>query len=244
MVKLSNKILNRIKKEKVTPKPRWYFILIHTLLGTAILSSMIIGSIAVAIIIRHCTLTDWELAHQFTGGHLHSFFMFIPYIWIIFIGFSILLADLLFKHTKKGYRIEPWKIISASIVLSIIGGGLFFITKADKPIENELRKNIPPYVQWEKRRNRMFIVPEKGALAGELTEIKSDKEWILIDFKNKQWSVDVGQAKTHGENNFKPGIKIGILGKMIDEKHFQARQIKLWRMGENSHFHRKRSLKK
>ncbi len=152
MSKLSNKILDKIKKGKVTPKPRWYFVLMHTLLGTAILTSIIIGGIAVAIVIRNLSLTDWELARQSAGGHVRSFFMIIPYIWIIFIGLTIFLADLLFRHTKKGHRIEIWKIIAASVAISMVLGGLFFITKADKPFEDGLRRNLRPYEQWEKKR--------------------------------------------------------------------------------------------
>ena len=229
MSKLSSKILEKIKKEKVTPKPRWYFMLMHTLLGTAILSSILIGSIAVAIVIRHFTLTDWELARQFAGGHVRSFFLIIPYIWIIFIGLTIFLADLLFKHTKKGHRIEPWKIITASVAISIVLGGLFYITKADQPIHEGLRRNLRPYEQWENKRNEIFAAPERGVLAGEIVKINSDEEWIVVDFKNKRWFVDISDAMMRNEFSFEVGMRIGMKGKMIDKDHFKAERIGPWR---------------
>lgn len=229
MSKLSHRILRKIKKEKVTPKPKWYFMLMHTLLGTAILTSIIIGGIAVAIVIRHFTLTDWQLARQFAGGPVRSFIMLIPYIWLIFIGITILLADLLFKHTKKGYKIEPWKLAIASILISIILGGLFYIAKADKPIEEGLKRNLRPYEQWQNRRNQMFAAPEKGVLAGEIIEINSDEEWIVVDFKNKKWLVNISEAHTPIRIGFEVGMKVGMLGEMIEKGHFKATRIAPWK---------------
>jgi hypothetical protein len=222
MTKLSNKILDKIKKEKMTPKPRWYFLLMHTLLGTAILTSIFIGGIAVAIVIRQLTMTDWELARLSAGGHIRSFFMIIPYIWIIFIGLTILLAEVLLKHTKKGYRIESWKLATASIVLSLFFGGLFFITNADRPIKEGLKEHIPPIERWENKRNEIFVAPERGVLAGEIIEISHDLEWIIIDFEGRQWFIDISEAKMRQEIPFEPGMFVGMKGEMIDEEHFFA----------------------
>ncbi|HHE40562.1 MAG TPA: hypothetical protein ENL10_03565, partial [Candidatus Cloacimonetes bacterium] len=234
MSKLSNKILRKIKKDKVTPKSRQYFMLMHTLLGTAILTSIIIGSMAVAIVIRHFTVTDWELARQFAGGHVQSFFMLMPYIWIIFIGLTIFLADILFKHTKKGYKIEPWKLVAGSIAISIILGGLFYVVKADKPIEEGLRQNLRPYEQWENRRNQMFAAPERGVLAGEIIEVNSDEEWIIIDFKGQKWFVDISDTMMRKDIPFKTGMRVGMIGEMLDKDHFKAKRIGPWRKEMNS----------
>lgn len=231
MNKLSSKILRKIKKDKVTPKSRQYFMLMHTLLGTAILTSIIIGSLAVAIVIRHFTVTDWELARQFAGGHVQSFFMLMPYIWIIFIGLTIFLADMLFKHTKKGYKIKPWKLVAGSIAISIILGGLFYIVKADKPIEEGLRQNLRPYEQWGNRKNQMFAAPEKGVLAGEIIRINQTEEWIIVDFKDKKWFVDISDAMMRGELSFEVGMRVGMIGEMIDQDHFKAERIGPWRNG-------------
>ena len=40
--------------------------------------------------------------------------------------FTLWVNQLSFKHTKKGYKIQPWKIAIGSIVISVILGGLFF----------------------------------------------------------------------------------------------------------------------
>ncbi len=229
MNKLSQKIIEKIKKNKINPKPKWYFILMHTLVGTATLSSILIGAIATAIVIRHLSLTDWELMHHSMGGHIRSFFMIVPYIWIIFIGITILLAELIFKQSEKAYRIESWKITLISIITSIFLGGLFYITNADRPIENGIRNNFHPYLQWEHERMKKLIMPEKGIIAGEIIQSDKNKKWIVIDFKNHKWIVDIRAAEKNNKINFKKGMQVGIIGEMIDKTHFKAGKIHLRR---------------
>ena len=228
MTKLSSKILEKIKREKMTPKPRWYFALMHTLLGTAILSSVMIGGIAVAIVIRDLTLTDWELARQFAGGYTRSFIMLIPYIWLIFIGLTILIADSLYKHTKKGHRIRLWQLIAISITLSVIFGILFFFAKADQPIEESLNKNFQPYAAWKNKRDQVFVAPEKGVIAGKLVkrEESEREEWKIIDFKGKEWTVDINNT---ADFELQKGMSVVIKGERTNGEHFKAEGIKPWR---------------
>ena len=240
MTKFSSKILDKIKQEKVTPRPRWYFILIHTLLGTAILCSIIIGGIAVAIFIRHLALTDWEIARQYAGGHMQSLILVIPYIWLIFIGFTLLLADSLYKHTKKGHRLRLWQLIGLSIGLSVIFGCLFYFTKADQPIEFSLSQNVPGYAEWKIRRDQVFVAPEKGIIAGEIVEIDENGKITVVDFKKQKWIIDKSEIKTANDNEpLEIGERVGVIGKwilerpeVIDEttgfRYFKAIKINPW----------------
>lgn len=230
MTKLSSKILRKIKEGKVTPKSRWYFIFIHILLGTAILTSIMIGGMAVAIIIRHCAATDWEMADRFSNGPVRSFFLIIPYIWFILIGITIFFADTLFKYTKKGYRVKLWQIITASVALSIILGSIFFFTKADRPVEEGLRTNVESYAEWIEKRNRLFADPEKGILAGKIIFIEPNQVWELLDFHGKEWLVETSNAANNFYFNAEAGMYVGMIGEMISQNHFRALRINPWRI--------------
>lgn len=229
MEKLSDKILDRIKEQKVRPKARWYFILMNILLIAAIVFSIIIGSLAVAIIIRHFSWADWELAHHFSGSRLKSFFLLLPYLWLIFILFAIFFADQLFKHTKTGYRIKSWVILLSSILLSLNFGYILYLVKLDRSFEDVLITNIPMYQSWETRRDQLFAAPEMGVLAGQIIKIKSEDEWELLDFANHEWEIDVRKAKIR--NDFTPveGLHVGIIGEPTDKNEFQAKVVTLWK---------------
>lgn len=231
MNRLSDKILEKIKEKKVKPKPRWYFILMHTVLLFAMVLSIIVGSIGIAIVIRHFSWTDWELAQRFSGGHVRSFFVLLPYLWLALIVLAVILADQLFKHTKRGYRFRPWLIILGSIVLSINFGYIFYLAKLDRPVEDVLKTKLPYYEAMEQKRNKLFAAPEMGVLAGEIKSIPSDQEWVIMDFRNHEWVVYIGEARF--KQNFVPveGLKVGLLGDLTPEDYFKARVITLWKMG-------------
>lgn len=229
MDRLSHKILDKIKTENVTPKSRWYFIGLNSLLILAIILSIIVGSIAMAVIIRHFALTDWELAHQFTGGHIQSFFIFLPYLWLIFILVAIFSADALFKQTKTGYKWRSWTIALGSIILSANFGYITYLIKIDQPLEDLVLTNIPFYKQWENDQDKLFAAPDMGVLAGRILEVNSEKEWILVDFADHRWLVSVDQAKMKNDFIPKAGLPVGMLGEPLDNNHFDAKMITLWR---------------
>lgn len=229
MTSLSSKIIERIKQENMTPKPRWYFLLVQGFLGLAFIISMVLGSIGIAIVIRHFTVTDWEMARQFSGSHIRSFFLILPYLWLIFIGLILLLSELLLKHSKKGYRVNSWKFVALSIGLSIFFGGVCYFTEVDQPLEQGLRENFGPYAVWQDRQNEIFVSPEHGVLAGRIARIDSDAEWLVIDFRNEPWFVDISNAIMKGKFAINIGTHVGMIGEVTSLNHFKADRIGPWK---------------
>jgi|GEM_PF-4420816 len=230
MTKLSSSIIERLKNENVTPKPRWYFVSIKGGLVATFIVSIILGSLGVAIVIRHFALTDWEMAHQFSGSHIRSFFLILPYLWLIFIGFIILLSELVLKHTKTGYRVSSWKFVTLSIALSIFFGGVCYLMEIDEPIEQGLRSNFGPYDQWRNWENEIFISPERGVLAGRIVAINSKKEWMVIDLRNEEWFVDISGATMKGKFPIRVGVPVGLIGRITSLNHFEADRVGPWKM--------------
>lgn len=230
MTSLSSKIIERIKQEKMTPKPRWHFMLIKGSLAAAFIISIILGSLGVAIVIRHFALTDWEMAHQFSGSHIRSFFLILPYLWLIIIGLIILLAELVLKHTKTGYRVSSWKFVTLSIALSIFFGGACYFMEIDEPIELGLRSNFGPYAQVREWENEIFVSPERGVLAGRILAIKSNNAWQVVDLRNEEWLVDISEAVMKGKFPVQVGLPVGLIGRMTSLNHFKADRVGPWKM--------------
>ena len=231
MSKFSNKIIDSIKKKEINPKPKWYFIIFNISLWTLVILATILGSMAFAIIIRHFTLTDWQLARHASRGPISSFLLVLPYIWFLLIGIIIVISEKLFIHTKKGYKIKPKYIALGSIGISLLGGIFLFITHVDVPFERGLRDHIPSYQSHMESRDRRFVSPDNGVLVGRITNINFKKSIIIIDFKESKWVVDISDANIRSDFNLTIGTVVGILGEKIDDSHFDADHIKPWRRG-------------
>ncbi|PIZ74764.1 hypothetical protein COY07_00165 [Candidatus Peregrinibacteria bacterium CG_4_10_14_0_2_um_filter_43_11] len=226
MLPLSDKILAKIKEKKLTPKSRLHFIALHILVWTSVLVSIVLGGIAIAIILRHLLSADWELARRFSGGPVQSFFLLLPYIWFLFIGITLFSANLLFSHTKKGYRFHPVLVVGISIIISLVLGGVFYEVKLDNPIEDHLQKNIPPYAQWHENRRKMFVAPEKGVLAGRISKIIPAESLVIIDFKKAQWTVDIRTAEMELKMPLNVDMHVGVIGEKTGDYTFKAYQIR------------------
>lgn len=228
MTNLSQNILKKIKKECIKPRPKWQFIAIHILLWSTFLSSIILGSMAISVILRILGGTDWEIARRAGKGSLHSFALILPYIWLIFLAITVFIAHKLFTKTKKGYKFRPIFIAMASVLISLIIGGIFYYIGLGHVVQKNLIK-VKPYASWQQQRNVIMMNPERGILVGKIITIDGYKELLIMDFKNTKWAVDISKARP--KNNFKIRIDtvIGMTGKKTGMDTFKANKIMPWR---------------
>jgi len=126
MADISKDILQKIKKDKLRPYPKQYFLLKRSVIWTVFGLSIFLGSIASAIAIFQLRYAEWDLYKNLSHSLTEFVFLVIPFFWLIFLlGFTGL-AYYYFRRTEHGYRYGAVWIILLSIVLSIIGGGLLY----------------------------------------------------------------------------------------------------------------------
>lgn len=226
MSSLSKKILNKIHKEHIKPKPRWYFVLMHTLLWASVVATVLLGSLSVAIVLRHLLETDWMIVHRVISGKLGGFLVMLPYLWFLFIALVIFFANKLFIHTKSGYKFKPSVVVAVSVLISIIFGGLFYLTQSDTGFEQGLRRHMVPYARWGQFRERIFVAPHKGVLVGTVAEINSEVMIIIVDFRDDAWTVDISEATKAPEVKITVNERMGFLGEQTDVFTFKASEIR------------------
>ena len=77
MTNISKSIIDKIKKEKIKPIPRWQFVLCHVLLGVSYLVAIFIGAIAFSIILRLITGVEWYMIREAGKGPISGFLLII-----------------------------------------------------------------------------------------------------------------------------------------------------------------------
>ncbi|MFH0804093.1 MAG: hypothetical protein V1896_00635 [Candidatus Zambryskibacteria bacterium] len=123
---LSNKIIERIDADKITPLSRWHFVLWRGLFWLFAGLSVIIGGLAVGAMLF--LLAEYYLRNILSIPHdVTEFLMMIPYLWLVVFLSFIIIARASIKHTKRGYQYRLRTIIAVSIVLSVILGSVFYL---------------------------------------------------------------------------------------------------------------------
>ena len=234
MNNFSEKVLKKIEKENIKPKPQWYFLLKNYLIWLMFGISIVLGSLAFSMILFMIRQLDWDIYHYLGDSFLKTLFISLPYLWLIFLILFIIIAYYNFINTKRGYRFRFITIILISLIVSVVlGTGLYFNGFSEN-IENIFFEKIPYYHKLIYTCEKQWMHPEKGLLAGNITETELSKKKIhLIDFNEKHWEIDIRNSLWKGKLQPVKDLKIKLIGKMIDDKHFQAIEIRPWRGTKN-----------
>lgn len=228
MDKLTGSIISKIKKEKISPAPKWMFLAKNYSIWTLFVLAVIIGGLAFAVILFLLTDNDWDIYKHLDKSFGEYLLLSFPYFWIIFLGLFSTAAFYNYKHTKKGYRRDPHLIIGANILISVIIGTVFFYAGLGSKIENVFADNIPYYRNHAQYKLDVWNNPEKGLLAGVITEAGNKDSFVLKDFEGEKWEIQASSAFWGGRVIFQKGERIKIIGKKKSDDIFSAQQIRPW----------------
>lgn len=221
----SKNLIDKIKEEKIEPKPRWHFLLKNYVVWFSGLASLIFGSLATSVIIYLIKHNNWQLGQESEG--LISFFLItLPYFWLLFLIIFILVIFYNLKHTKKGYKYKAVHIILVAILSSILLGEVFYLVGLGKKIDDVLGTRAPFYKEMFNPHLHYFCNPEKGRLSGVL--IIENNETALIDPSGNYWEI-IFKDKKIIPGTFSSGQIVNALGSIIedDNRLFEIYVIKV-----------------
>ena len=219
------RILARIKTNKISPKPRWQFLLKNYVIWLAGILSLVIGAAAVSVLIYLFRHNNWDIYDQ-THKSLWEFFLLtLPYFWFIFLGFFVFVVYYNLKHTKHGYRYPLYAIVLISVVFSFILGSGFFLIGWGEKIDNVLGRQAPFYGQVLNRQLTFWFNPAEGRLAGVVVDLRDNKSFYLVDPTGDNWEIFY-RADRQSPEFLKIGEPVNLIGQIIEDNKFQAEIIR------------------
>lgn len=178
---LAHKVLDRIEEEHVVPRPKWQFTVKDRLFWVLWILSIVLGSLLAAALVFSFVNAGWEyreLTHKNVFGFV---WQVLPLIWIVALLGVLLFAYENLRHTSRGYRFPLTAIVGVSLLVTVVGGFLFYAAGAGRIVDEEVGGRIPVYRPVMKRQQQMWTQPEQGLLAGEV--LAFDREQNLLRLK-------------------------------------------------------------
>lgn len=226
---ISQKVLEKIKEEKICPKSGWRFFVYRSIIGTLLIFFLIAGALSLGII--------FDLFSKFEVGSLISrpkgmqiVLLSLPYIWFILLVFFSVLSVMEFIKTRHGYRYRTRYIAVFFMAVMVFLGGLLHIFGFCNHIENYLEKYFPVYSQITKTPQKVWFQPENGLLFGII--IMDDESGChclkLKDSEDEIWNVEYSKAFIRPRVRKDNGEMIKILGNERGEYEFEAEEIRPW----------------
>ncbi len=215
------KILAKIKTEKIIPHERWIFLVKNYGIWVLAIVALFFAAIFVGISIADLLEAEWELWSHFPGGRINFVARTLPIFWFAAIVACVALAFFLFRKTKRGYRFGMIALAGVIFVASV-AGGLSLLSTPLPPKFLDLRdQHFPPKSEIQKWQN-----PAEGFLFGEIVELRENSILLLDAIDGSKWEVDFATAKIPNFLELKIGDKIRAIGKKIDEREFAAEFIR------------------
>ncbi|MFA5134556.1 MAG: hypothetical protein WC505_02080 [Patescibacteria group bacterium] len=230
---ITNKILDTIKEKRITPKPRWQFLLKQGLVVAVTVLSAIIGSLSFSVMLFRLVNNDWDVVRFLDRSPVQYAFSTLPYVWIILLILFIGLAYYNARHARGAYRHQAYWFIAGSVLVSVVFGSVFYAFGV-APRIHTFAEGVPVFRDFIQDRDRLWLKADTGLLAGEITELfGGDELFELVDFNGAYWIVIPSDNYVPPPAFFKieEGVQVRMVGEQLDANQFEAELVMPYHIG-------------
>src|SRR4030043_1082771 len=231
MGELGKRVLEKIKEEKIEPKPRWHFLLKNYIFWLAFFLSVVIGALAFCVILTLFFDNDWDIYKYLGLSPLQYILISLPYFWAIALILFSTLAYFYYRRTERGYCCGAFLVVFASIAASVLLGIFFHLTGLGRTIDHTFSEKYPFYekILCCNHRRDIWNQPERGLLGGKYLEEKNPEIFLLEDFGGEIWEVEEDEDIIFKNNLILRRMDlIKIIGEKKKERLFHAFEIRPW----------------
>lgn len=228
-------IVETIKKERITPIPKWMIVGKNIAFWTLLGGIGIIGTVFLSLGLIDILDLGPDIFRSL-GFHHPPFFLFFstPILWTVLFGLAVIFGILTFKNTTYGYRYRTL-FVGSLIALSILTVTLLaHIARIDDRLDQAFEDRTPGMFRsiLPPRASR-WSSPQDGALAGTITETMSDS-FLLETPRDETWNVIISkQTRKNPFVRIDVGEKVLVLGTPSEKNSFQAFFIRPLRDGQH-----------
>ncbi len=230
---ISREVLDKIKEKGIAPLPKRYFILRRSTVWMLFCFSIILGSIAGSTVIFRVKNAEWDLFYHFKGNLLDFLLIYTPYFWGIFMIFFSVVAYYYFRQTQGGYRYRATTIVALSLFISVAGGMGMYLAGISERMEAIFEEKLPFYHGVTFHSQKVWMSPDKGLLAGMISDITKDGSFRLNDLDGNEWNIHAEKTIWRGRLTPSKGLEIKLIGTRIGPNSFRADEVRPWHGRKN-----------
>lgn len=219
MSQYSQKILAKIKSQKIAPRARWIFLAKNFGIWSLAVLAIIFAGIFLGNFVVDLISAEWEIFHRFPGGPVKFFRETISVFWLVGLVAAFIFAFFLFRKTRRGYRFGALALAGILLVASFAGGASLLSTPFPGQFREIHSKNFPPHFE-----SKNWMNPDAGFIFGEIIEL-GETILILDSVDDSIWSVNFSAAKIAPRVELRLGERVRAVGARVDDENFTAEFI-------------------
>lgn len=209
--KVSDRVLKTINTQKITPIPRWEFILKNSTIWLLLLVSIILLIIA-------SSLSIFSVLENIIS----------PYFWFLTATAFLLLAYIFLTKTKGSYRLNFLQKFIPILVLGLLVGFTLFRFGTARRLDHDLARRFAPYRQLAPLKIQNWSRPPEGFLSGTITKVIDQNNFYLNDFSGKTWHIIGDNLFIRSRIRIASGESVKLIGRLDSPDTFRATDIRPW----------------
>jgi hypothetical protein len=213
---LAQRVLERIKDERLVPRPRWEFIAKNYFFWVLGALAAVLGALsfsATLFELQNLQNIDWRLSVA-THPNFFSFFLAAaPLLWLVALVLASLWVYLNVRHTKYGYRYSLIVLALGAVLTSLVLGSVLYAVGVGGPIEESIGDRSPFYRPILAKERSWWSAPTQGLLGGQVVSVSSSTaSFVLRDFNGQVWNVADGDLYSFDAARVIPGAVVRMVG--------------------------------
>ena len=210
---LKETILERLKRDEVSPVPKWQWYCLECLAWSLWVVSILLGAVAVAMLVfalSYGTAALFEATHE----SMWAFYLdTAPYGWFVSFLILCIVSYWPLQHTKRGYRYPHTTIVGSSVGMSIVLGVVLhyagFAAWLD-PMLNDMP--MPIHRSPESIERSLWQQPDAGRLLGTAESGVVDGYVPFMDITDTTWQLNVAELTNEDRQLLAAGQHVRVLG--------------------------------
>lgn len=195
MNNLENKILEKIKAEKLVPTSVWYFLARDYSLWLLVFLSIVLAAISISPIIFILQNLELSFVKHLTSNIYLFFLLILPYPWMILCAVTTYFATLAWEKTKQGYKFNGFYVFISAFLASLILGIILNLWSFGKMMDHESKfLSRGNYKSFVERRDEFWFNPSEGRTVGIVKNISTSSFRIINENNNLESEINFDEA--------------------------------------------------
>jgi hypothetical protein len=233
----SQRLLERIESEAITPTPRMQFVLKQWGIWVVWGLTVLVGAIALAVS-GYVTLSAQYALYEATHENFLTFFVAVmPYIWVILFALMTYVSVYEIKQTKRGYRYSTKFVVGSNLLFTVLGALLLHCLGLGYALDQKLGQQIGMYMSMDKMEQQMWQMPGEGRLIGALEPVDpgNDSAGQVLNFKDVSgmlWRFNVDELQERELLLLLRTTPVRVIGTTTSEFSFHVCGVFPWVVGK------------
>lgn len=210
---VKDSVLERLEREGITPRSRWYWLTYEYSFWGAWLLSVVLGAVALAVLSFTSLYIGYSLYEATHAGFATYLLDVLPYLWLVAFAGLTLIAHFNLRNTKRGYKYPLYLVVGSSFGFSVIGAMVLHYVGAGYYLDRYLGENLESYHSRVEFETLAWQNPMAGRLLGQVepSGMVSKQVVVFTDIKQEKWPMLTEELRELDTELLLSGKKVRVL---------------------------------